>query len=285
MTQPQQPPPPQQPTSGQIVAAAAVGLALVAIEARIQQQIEDDVQEALATIASLLIIALAIGGFTTGAELLSRKDVHEGSVAAWKRANSRTSAAVESGYAAGAQLALSKATRDMKAVGHEVPSQLPQLGTAIDQILADIDLAYSQAQTDLQNTVRAAYDGVQGPDADAARKLTIRKAVEQAGARLAQRLKAAGATSIYQGASDAQNAIYDNFTKTNPYVKVRKVWRVTASDPCGMCRALDGKTVAVDQQFDYDAGNDTKDWRPVWRNLLGPPRHPHCRCQLELVTT
>lgn len=284
MTQPQ---PPQQPpptSTGQIVAATAVGLALVAVEARIQQQIEDDVEQALTTIAALLIIGIAVG-VLTGTELLSRKEVHEGSVRAWDTAKKRTAASVAAGYAAGAQLALSKARRDMRAVGHEVPSTLPDLGGAAGQIDRDITTAYGHAQTDLQNTVRDAFDGVQGDDADTARKLTVRKAVEQAGARLAQRLKAAGATAVHQGASDAQQAIFDTFTKTNPYVRVRKVWRATAIDPCGMCEALDGTSVAVDAEFDHQATTVDKDLRPVWRNLLGPPRHPYCRCQLELVTT
>lgn len=284
MSQPQQTAQPPS-SSGPIVASAAIGLALVAVEARVQQQIEDDVQQALETIASLLIIAMAVGVVVTGTELLSRRDVHSGSVRAWDSARASTRSVVQAGYDAGGQVALAKARRDMKAVGHEVPPELPQLGGAIDQILADIDSAYGHAQTDLQNTVRDAFDGVQGPDADAARKLTVRKAVEQAGARLAQRLRAAGATAVYQGSSDAQNAIYDNFVKTNPYIRVRKVWRATASDPCAMCEALDGTSVDVGMQFDHEAGSDSRDWRPVWRDLLGPPRHPHCRCQLELVAT
>lgn len=283
MTQPAPPPEPPPSNTGQIVAATAIGLALIALESRIQQQIEDDVEQALQTIAAVLILAIAVG-VLTGTELLSRKDVHATTVTAFDTARTSTRASIAAGYTAGAQLALRKATRDMTAVGHEVPSTLPPLGGALDQILADITTAYGHAQTDLANTVIDAFDGVQGDDADTARQLTVSKAVEQAGNRLAQRLGAAGATAVHQGASDAQNAIYDNFTKTNPYLKVRKIWRVTATDPCAMCRELNGTEVDVDREFDHQAGSDTTDWRPVWRNLLGPPRHPHCRCQLELVT-
>lgn len=277
---------PQQPSNGPIVGVTAIGLALVAVEARVQQQIEDDVQTALEAIGSILLIAMSLGLIATGTELLSRPDVHAGSVGAWDKARGSTRTVVEAGYDAGAQVAFVKARRDMKALGHEVPPELPPLDRgAIAQILADIDTAYGHAQTDMQNTVREAFDGVQGDDAEAARKLTVRKAVEKVGGRLAQRLQAAGSTAVHQGSTDAQNAIFAAFTETNPFIKVRKVWRVTSSEPCAMCEALDGTSVPVDADFDHQAGSDSKDWRVVWRDLQGPPRHPHCRCQLELVAT
>lgn len=284
MTQPQAPP--QQPPSnnGPIIAGAAVGLALIAIEARVQQQVEDDVEQALAAITVLLLLGIA-AGVISGTELLSRKDVATGTRRAWDTAKASSRTTVNAGYEAASQLALTRAQRDMQAVGHEVPSTLPDLGGTLDQILRDVDTAYGHAETDLGNTVRDAFDGVSGPDAEAARKLVVAKAVEQAGNRLSQRLGAAAATAVHQGSSDTQQAIWDEFTMINPYVKVVKVWRVTAADPCGMCAALDGTRVAVRDEFDYQAGADTKDFRTVWRNLLGPPRHPHCRCQLELVTT
>jgi hypothetical protein len=64
-----------------------------------------------------------------------------------------------------------------------------------------------------------------------------------------------------------------------------KRWIVTSNDPCGMCEALDGTMVGVNGEFDHNATTSEKDYRRVWRNLLGPPRHPNCRCRLELVVT
>jgi hypothetical protein len=282
MTQPA--PPPSQPTNGQVVAAAAVGLALVAVEARVREQIQDDLDAALDTVAAVLIIALA-AGILTGTELLSRHDVHTATTTALDTAADTTSAAIQAAYAAAAQIALVKAQRELKKAGHDVPSTLPDLGGASTALIGDIDLAYSQGKTDLQNTVRDAVDGIQGDNPGAARTVAVNAAVTAVGKRLGQRVQATGSTAVHQGANDALNAIYADFATINPYVTLRKRWHVTAADPCGVCRALDGTTVAVGAEFDHDAGRDTGDWRHVWRNLQGPPRHPHCRCQLELVMT
>lgn len=278
MTQPTQ----QESGNGQVIAAAVAGLALVALEARIRSEVEEDVETAMAVVVAALLLAVAGGAALTGTELLSLATVHKAITTAFGAAKERTAVSLEAGYAAAAQVALVKARRDMKAVGHEVPSTLPELGTMIEALTASTDLAYDQAVTDLQNTIREAFDD-RDTDADLADILP--GAAATSAARLNQRLQAAAGIAAHQGASDAQNAIYADFTNTNPYLKVRKRWRVTAADPCKVCAALHGTDVAVNAEFDHEAGRHTPDWRPVWRNLQGPPRHPNCRCQLELVTT
>lgn len=46
---------------------------------------------------------------------------------------------------------------------------------------------------------------------------------------------------------------------------------------CSDCRELHGQVLHVLEEFPADAGGNVS---RVYRDLLGPPRHPHCRCRL-----
>lgn len=288
MTQPRvEPAQRQEPSStGTVIAAAAIGLALVAVEARVRQQVEEAIAEAIAAIAAAFAAALAAvlaspaALFATGFELLSDPTVNTAVRSNIDRARERVAARIAAGYAAGGQVALARARRSL---GDDVPAELPELDTTADQLGRDIDTMFRHAEADLSNTVRVAYDGVQGDDAPRVRTIVTRQALADAAARLQQRAGAAAGTAVNQGASDAQQAIWRAYQNRTGVLGLRKRWVVTAADPCGMCAALHGTVVAVDAEFDHAATDDDRDWRPVWRNLLGPPRHPNCRCQLELV--
>lgn len=283
MTQPSTPPPPQDGHSGAI-AAAAVGLALLAVESNARQDVEDDIALALATFAIVLAASLSAPGviIATGVQLMSRPQVHDALTHTIATTREKVAARVHSGYAAAAQLALTKATADL-APGYRVPQTLPELDPTIDQILADIDTMFGHAQTDIQNTAIHAFDSVQGPDVDAARRAALHQGVNQARKRLAQRATAAASVAVTSGAADAQQAIFAQYQNSSGG-RLGKRWTVTSTTPCGMCEALDGTVVALDTEFDHNATTIDADLRPAWRNLLGPPRHPHCRCQLEIVT-
>lgn len=287
MTAPQQPaPPPEEPDggAGTAVAVAAVGLALLAIESRVRSDVVENIEKVFVAWAALIAAVITSARPATGTELLSRPDVHRGLVKSLKTAQDVVTNSLSSGYTAAAHLALVRATRDLKKLGHEVPSNLPDLGSDLDAIIADAEAAFGHAQQDVQNTVRDAFDAVTGTDPHAARVLTTNAAIRRAAARLRLRINAAATVAVNQGSRDAQLAIFDNFSRTNPYITLAKRWRVTAIDPCGMCEALDGTVISLNTEFDHDATTDDTALRAVWRNLQGPPRHPHCRCQLELVT-
>ncbi len=276
-----QPAPPQQSNAG-VIAAAAIGLALIAVEAQVRQQVEEDIAVAVTATAAVLAAALAtalIGpaAIASAVELLSQATVHNGIHNALETGRSRVRASIASGYTAGANVALARARQDL---GDDI--DMPELDPTLDVLSGDVDTMFRHAEADITNSVRVAYDGVQGPDADRLRPVVVDQAVQQAAARLQQRAAATAGTAVNQGAADAQQAIWTQYQNTHGGL-VYKRWVVTASDPCAVCLALDGTLVAVSAEFDHDAGSDTRDWRPVWRNLLGPPRHPNCRCQLELV--
>jgi hypothetical protein len=79
--------------------------------------------------------------------------------------------------------------------------------------------------------------------------------------------------------------MFDAYQRDTGIPGLMKRWRTTSTQPCGMCEALDGTMVGINGEFDHQATTDPRDLRPVWRNLAGPPRHPNCRCRLELVHT
>ena len=279
--------PADQGDTGKIIAGATLGLALIAVETRVRQEVDDDIQAALQGIADVAVVtaSTAPASVITGVGLLSLASLSQAITHNLAAARESVAASIQAGYAAAAQVALIKLTADLQHEGYDVPSVLPELGDTIDVILRDVDTMFGHAQTDLQNAIAAAFDGIQGPDAQSARLLAIKQAVTMAGARLANRAAAAAGTAVQQGATDAQQAIYSEFQSRIGIPGLMKRWVVTSITPCGMCAALDGTMVGINAQFDHNATVSEKDYRPVWRNLLAPPRHPNCRCQVELVKT
>lgn len=269
-------------TTEQVVAATVIGLALIAIEARVRQQVEDDIQAAFALIAAAAVLVASTAPITvlTGVALLSLPEFHRSMTGSLDDARRNVRADTTSGYHAASQLAYESTLDDLG----ELPDTI-ELGDNLDRLLADIDTMFGHAQTDTQNGIITAFDGIQGPDAHAARLLAINQAVTLSGNRLRQRAQAAAVVGVHSGANDMLNALYQQYQSQTGIPGLMKRWRVTASDPCGMCAALDGTLVGVNAEFDHNATTNDKDLRRVWRNLSGPPRHPNCRCQLELVMT
>lgn len=59
-----------------------------------------------------------------------------------------------------------------------------------------------------------------------------------------------------------------------------KTWHCTDDErTCSHCRALDGVSIPISAAFDHEAGTTTLG---TYGKLIGPPRHPHCRCHLSI---
>lgn len=268
------------------VAVAAVGLALLAIESRVRSEVTEAVAALASAYTNLIIAIVGVGGHLSGVEITSRADVHALMIREIGRVERRITASIQSGYTAGAQLALARATRDLRKFGHEVADELPYLGGTLDDLVATVKTAVGDAQTSLANAVQDAFDDALGDahaDVDAVRVIAVNAAIKRVTDRLRTRLNATGANAVHRGSRDAQIAVFDEFERVNPYIELRKIWRVTSKTPCGMCLALDGTDVGINEEFDHTANDGDEQTRPVYGDLLGPPRHPNCRCQLELV--
>ncbi len=278
MTQPQVAPA-EQSDAGAIIAVAAIGLALVAIEARVRQEVEDAIAAAATAIGVALAAILAAPPVTLiGITLIADPRVYAALTGKLAAARRRSKEAVASGYHGAAAVALARSRRDFADDNIELP-ELPDTLTRLD---ADLDTMFRHAEGDIANSVRLAFDGVQGDDAAVVRPVVVDQALQQAAARLQRRAAASAGVAVHRAASDAQQAIWLQ-QQMNADTVYRKRWVAASAQPCGMCRALHGSIVALDAEFDHNAASDDRDWRPVWRGLQGPPRHPDCRCQLELV--
>lgn len=279
---------PQQPTddggSGNLIAAAAIGLALVAIESKTREQVQDAIDTAFTTIAAVAVTTASTAPATvvTGIALLSLATMHTAITSNLAQAQQQVRAAVTAGYTAAANTTFAKLTAEL---GDGAPTTLPHLGDNLQRLLSDADTMLGHAQTDLQNSIAGAFDGIHGPNPTAARIVAIGQAVKDSQARFNQRAGAIAGVAVQVAETDVEQVVFNHYQTETGIPGLMKRWVVTSSNPCAMCRELNGTMVGVNAQFDMNAGSNTKDYRRVWRNLLGPPRHPNCRCQLELVQT
>jgi hypothetical protein len=261
---------------------SADSAALEALESRARTQVAGYLDAVTANVGAYL--AQVVGKATgTGSELLSQQGVHQTLVSVLASAQGQVETVTRAGYVAAAQLGAVAAGRDLAALGHDVPD-LGDLGGYLDSVLADVRTAFGAALFDIQTSVQAAFDGVQGDAAPAGRVLTTNTALGRAVARLRVRASATTVTALHRGFSDAQLAAHADYRSVNPFIPLSKRWQVTAADPCPACAALHGQTVPLSEEFDHRAGA-TAHYRPprVYRDLHAPPRHPNCRCRLILV--
>lgn len=262
---------------------SAESAALLALEKGIRKQITRQLDGFVTTFGTQLAGAVRAGKHATAGELISDEALHTALTAALKRMEDRVTVVTRTGYASAARLARIVTAKQLKTLGHDAPTALPDLGPFLDSVVADVHAAFGNALSDIQNDLLHSFDGVTGDGANAARVLTTNAALKRAARRLAVRANAAGTTALHRGFSDAQLAMYRRYQDINPFTTLRKTWRVQAVDPCPECAALNGTTVPIDYEFDHDAAaTPTKRALPVYRDLHAPPRHPNCRCRLVL---
>lgn len=281
MTQPAEP---QEDGSGQIIATAAITLALITLESRVRQEVEDDITAAFKAIAATAVVAAsaAPAPVMTGIALVSMASLHHAITSKLFAARENVAASIEAGYSAAAQLAHTKLAAEFDDNYH-VGGTLPELGDNIDRLLTDVDTMFGHAHTDIRDNIIAAYDGITGDDPTAARVVAVKQSLTDSEARLHQRAQAAATVAVHKGANDAQQAIFTQYQTDTHVTGLLKRWVTTSNEPCGMCRALNGTTVGVNADFDAAATTLDKDWRQPWRGMQTPPRHPNCRCQLQLI--
>lgn len=273
MTQPA----PEQGNAGNIIAATAVGLALITVETRVRQNIDTTttaLYKALAATA-LLTAASTPATLITGLALISIATFHNNTTDLFNAARLKLRDTITAGYHAAAQVAYSHARADLGDT--DLPDALPELGDTHHRRLADIDTMFGHAQTNFQNTIVNAYD----PN----NPTRIADVILDTHPSLGNRAQAAAGTAVHQGANDALQALFTHYQTETGEPGLMKRWQVTSTHPCGMCTALNGTLAGINAEFDHNATTIDKDHRTIWRNLLGPPRHPNCRCQLELVRT
>lgn len=264
----------------------ALALALLALEVRARAAIVEQIEKARTAYAGYLAAVIADGQATNGNALNSRNDLHQALTMLLGAAQRNIDDTITSAYNAAVQLGRTDVVAELASLGHDVPdTSTANLGATLTALLLDVSNAFGNAQTDIQNGVRQAFDGVTAANPTPARQLAVAAALERVGVRLRMRITASTTTAVHQGASDAKIAVFRAYATIHGYADVRKQWKVTSNDPCTMCQALNGSIVALDAEFDRTANLGGSKLRPVYLDLLAPPRHPNCRCQIELVVS
>lgn len=274
MTQPQ---PPAEGSTGQgVVAAAAIGLALVAIETKVRQDVEDTIAALYKGLAATALFAASTAPATlgTGLALISLGSFHSATTQLFNSARLKVRTSISTAYAAASQVAFAHAKTEL---GPDAPTSIPELPGTLDALLRDVDTMFGHARTDFQNTVAQHFDPADRP--------AIAQVILDSDGQLKVRSQASAGTAVHTGSNDTLQAVYGDYQLQTGTAGLMKRWRTTSTQPCDMCRALDGTVVGINAEFDHNAAADSKDYRAVWRGLAGPPRHPNCRCQLELVRT
>lgn len=274
MTQPQ----PQSSGNTTVIAAAALGLALIALEQQTSEKARTAALDAATVIAAAAVAAAATAPLT-GIGLLSLASFHTLLTGTLDQARTSIRDTVSAGYQAATELTRTQLAGQL---GSAVPDVLGVLGTTLDTLLRDVDTMIGHAQTDIQNRIQAAYDTATSPSA---RIAAVHQATLDAGTTLAGRAGKAASTAVHRASTDTQEAVFSAYQQQTGTPGLMKRWRTTSNNPCGMCEALNGTVVGINAEFDPRATTNDKDLRVIWRNLSGPPRHPNCRCQLELVQT
>lgn len=254
---------------------------LAAIEERVLQQVGTRLDDITSQISAYLSSVIREHAPLTGNELVSRDDVHVAIGRTLDAAHDRIDSTVRASYRAAGAAARASAENDLP--DYQLPPAPEADPPYLAAVITALVLAFTVALTDIIESVRAAYDSVTGTAliVASARILAVHTALDRAVRRIGVRTRSAATVAVNRGYTDAQAYIYAGYRRAHPSILMRKQWVATAADPCPSCRDLHGQVVDIDAEFDPDAGR-TPRFRPprVWRDLQGPPRHPHCRCRL-----
>lgn len=213
-------------------------------------------------------------------ETLSKSGVHDRLTVELDSALERVVSAIKTGYQAAVIAATKTANRKLSGVikKHEFVTD----SSYLNSVISDVEAAFANAKLDIPQSVVAISSSL-GQLKEAERVNVLTEAVDRAVRQLGVRVHAAAVVAVHRGYSDAQMAAYGEAVRSQPYLQFVKQWNVTSDSPCPACRALDGISIPLTEEFDHAASDDPAFAPPrVYRDLLAPPRHPNCRCRITL---
>lgn len=224
---------------------------------------------------------------TSGAEVVSRNDVHTTLATTLNSTETDLDTTTHALATAAAALATVHATRDLTTDQHpddHNTATAVALAALLALLTADLRAVIAATHHDINTAVINAYTTITaGPDTTvtAARVLTTNAALHRALARLRATATTITTTAVHRGYTNTQLALYTTYHQNHPGIVLYKTWQVRALDPCPSCAALDGTTIDINAEFDHHA-TTTPTFTPprVHTTLHGPPRHPNCRCRL-----
>lgn len=112
---------------------------------------------------------------------------------------------------------------------------------------------------------------------DVRRNLRDYKSGDLTEAQAISRMEHSAGVAAQRGYTDQ---IIASYTELEDFgFEVRKYWVANFVDntPCPDCRRLHGTSVGLHESFRAESGESG-----VYRDLIGPPRHPRCQCSLHM---
>lgn len=223
-------------------------------------------------------------------EVVHRPDVLRAIDEALHRAHIGLIALASAAYQAGMRLARSDLRAELTSLGYPAPDVQLWPSRYLDAVLGDLDRRVDYTKTAVLHLAGEAYRSVTAAQVAAVpnpptvlgkmRALAVGAAVARALDGLGRGGRAATAVLVTRAHTEITQDGYQQFGAQHPTLRLGKEWYTTSAKPCATCRALDGTVVGLDQQFDHHSIGSTP---PVYRDLLGPPRHPGCGCGTRLV--
>ncbi len=270
--------------------------ALRALEQRVVELAERRIVPIAATVTAALTNALQVRAgrrvpFDV-TEIFSRPDVDKALNLALSTAATGVSTVVTAGYWAGVRTGVTRSLADLEALGvtDESSAAPGPDGATVTAIVTRATDAITGSRLEISNTVRASIDPIVNDAREALTTFVVlgvaTAAIDKVVRRLAVVARVSAAIAVHRGYTDAQLAYFRQAVIDNTHLRLVKRWVTGPGDQCPACRALDGATAELSEAFDATATADPGFVTPrVYPDLLGPPRHPHCRCRLVIEPT
>lgn len=204
---------------------------------------------------------LTVGENNTREKTAGRADVKAGVSHALSGARDKVLPLLEEAWQTGTIHGAAAARRQAKAAGLPAPKIAAPDPAVYASLLGDVERILSDAEDDMAS--KYIEDGQAGLEAAQRRAAYRMSLAVEAAAKHAAALTTAQMLAANKG--------------------TYKEWAATSPVPCSHCERLDGTVVPWDKPFPTSFP-DLPTLGVYTETLMGPPRHPHCRCVL-IVTT
>lgn len=270
---------------------------LTEYESELRADIADDIRSAVSAYRDHVVAIIESNPRRSAEEILSRQDLQR-TLTSVLRDLQRTSASrLTEAWNHGQDLAVEHVNNELDAIDAGFRERVTRRDSSyLDDLLRDAQVNIDRLANELIAKVDEVYVSVPKPlsvpEGGTATNVplqhaqnradALRRELMQTSGRIANRVQAGGVVASSRGFTERQMQAYERLAARDP--SVRKVWvaNFVANEPCDMCRALHGTELLMGQSFNPHASFGRAPTR-IYRDLMGPPRHPNCRCRLVIL--
>jgi hypothetical protein len=269
----------------QLAAADSYKRRLIALEESASKAAAEAFRSSVANFITQVNLVAINNPDMTADQVLARPDVKESLQVSLREAQDASWAAILEGAQAAAKLAESSSEAELKSLGLD-DSGLDWIESSFQSsIKEDLARNYKLLSATVQQKVRDGFAlpvNVEGssnqPKAAATRRTFAASTLVERSAQALSNRAAASASSLV-------NRSYTDYQLLKAPPGSYKMWVANfqrANSPCLTCAALHGTTIPLQEEFDPEMSFESKP-PAIYQNLLGPPRHPNCRCRIVIV--